>query len=208
MRWRAFAGRYYSVRILRVDFAACVFGALMLLTLPLNWLLAAIFAAVFHELCHIFAILLMGGRVLGIGIGMGGAEIETDVLSPGKELVCTLAGPVGGFLLLVLSQWIPRTALCAQMQSLFNLLPIYPLDGGRALRCAAELAFPAVRRDAICRYVEKAAVLMIVLAALYASFVRRLGIMPLLIAWMLVLKKNTLQRRETRGTIVLPYVKR
>lgn len=180
----------------------------MLLILPLNWLLAAAIAAVFHEMCHIAAILLLGGKILGIRIGAGGAEIETDGLSTGRELVCTLVGPLGGFLLLMFCRWIPRIALCGLMQSLYNLLPIYPLDGGRLIRCIVELSVPAASRDVVCRYIEKASIAGIVLSAMYATFVRHLGIMPLLIAWMLILKKNTLQRRETQGTIVLPYVKR
>ena len=45
----------------RVDVSACLMGAFLLLTLPLNWLLSALAAAAFHELCHGAAILLLGG---------------------------------------------------------------------------------------------------------------------------------------------------
>ena len=37
----------------RVDVSACLMGAFLLLTLPLNWLLSALAAAAFHELCHL-----------------------------------------------------------------------------------------------------------------------------------------------------------
>lgn len=47
----------------RVDVSACLMGAFLLLTLPLNWLLSALAAAAFHELCHGAAILLLGGRI-------------------------------------------------------------------------------------------------------------------------------------------------
>ncbi len=77
----------------RVDVSACLMGAFLLLTLPLNWLLSALAAAAFHELCHGEAILLLGGRIWGVRIGVGGAVMETEPLSSDKELVCALAGP-------------------------------------------------------------------------------------------------------------------
>ena len=120
----------------RVDVSACLMGAFLLLTLPLNWLLSALAAAAFHELCHGAAILLLGGRIWGVRIGAGGAVMETEPLSSGKELVCALAGPAGSLLLVLTFRIFPRVAVCALVQGAFNLLPVFPLDGGRALRCA------------------------------------------------------------------------
>ena len=41
----------------------CISLAIMLLTLPLRWLFAAVIAAVYHELCHIAAIRLCHGDI-------------------------------------------------------------------------------------------------------------------------------------------------
>ena len=87
---------------IRVDVSACLMGAFLLLTLPLNWLLSALAAAAFHELCHGAAILLLGGRIWGVRISAGGAVMETEPLSSGKELVCALAGPAGSLLLVLM----------------------------------------------------------------------------------------------------------
>lgn len=128
--------------------------ALLIMTLPLKWLTAALIAAVFHEICHIFVIMLFGGQVYSIQIRAGGTEIETAHLSERAELFCALAGPCGSLLLLCLCRYIPRIALCALVQGLFNLLPLFPLDGGRILRCAAELLLPGKWADIICRIAE------------------------------------------------------
>lgn len=120
----------------------CVALALTLLVLPLPWVAAAVLAAAVHELCHYLAIAALGGQVGGIAVGSGGAAMELGCLSPVRELLAAAAGPVGSLSLMLMGRFFPRLALCGLVQGLFNLLPIYPLDGGRILRRALELALP------------------------------------------------------------------
>lgn len=139
------------MRSIRIDAAACLWWAALLLTLPLPWLLAAFAAGVFHEFCHYLMILAVGGVVEGIRIRPGGAVMEVAPLTPGRELLCALAGPLGGCVLLYFARWFPLVALCGLVQSVFNLLPIFPLDGGRALRCAVMLLAPRKDPEQLCR---------------------------------------------------------
>lgn len=119
---------------IEVDARACWFWAFLLLILPLKWLAAAFLAAFFHELCHGAAACLLGGRVLGLEIGPFGAKMEIFGLGRRKEALCALAGPAGSFLLLLFAPLFPLLAVCGLIQGLYNLLPIYPLDGGRVVR--------------------------------------------------------------------------
>ena len=139
--------------MVRVDPFAYFFCALLLLTLPLRWVLAAIFAAAFHEVCHIAAICLTGNRIYQLHIGIGGAKIRTDLNDPRQELLCALAGPAGSLVLLLLYRTFPRLALCGGVQGIFNLLPIYPMDGGRALSCMLEMWLPKYR-EVVLRWAE------------------------------------------------------
>lgn len=108
--------------------------ALMLLLFPLGLVAGILLAALIHECGHLIAVRLTGGRVLAIRLHAGGARIETAPMEPGKAAVCALAGPGAGALTIFAWRFFPEMALAGLVQTVFNLLPIYPLDGGRVVR--------------------------------------------------------------------------
>lgn len=179
--------------------------ALGFLILPLRWLLAALAAGAFHEFCHWAAVRLCGGQVGKFQLSGSGAVMEAENLSRGKEFICTLAGPLGGLLLLLISKWFPAIAVCGLLQSAYNLLPIYPLDGGRALRCCAGLLFSPKIAHHIVIWTERLCLTAIIVTAIYAAVFLKLGIMPVLLAAALFAKKNSLQTEANKSTIGLPF---
>ncbi len=122
-------------------------GALSAFTGTLILFLAAVLAAIEHECAHAFAARRYGYTLDRVVLMPYGAVIAGDLTGIGKraELAVLLAGPLCNLftgLLFVALWWIepelyPYTELAAAVSfSLFfvNLLPAYPLDGGRMLR--------------------------------------------------------------------------
>lgn len=175
------------MRNFRIEASTCLWWAVLLMILPLRWLMGAFLAATLHEFCHFLAIRAVGGRVSGITASPLGAVMETGPLEPGRELLCALAGPLGGLLPVVMGRFLPVTALFALVQSLFNLLPVYPLDGGRALHCAVRILMPHHDADRICSRIGECCIFTLMGASLAAARRFSLGfgaILPaLLLLW-------------------------
>ena len=96
-----------------------------------------------HELGHLASLALCGVRVERIRLRVLGAVIETDHCSHSAEALCALAGPaVNLFAFWALRRCRPAAALISLLLGVCNLLPVYPLDGGRALRAVCANFLP------------------------------------------------------------------
>ena len=158
------------------------FLALLILLIPLRWLIAAIVSVAVHELFHIGAIWCFGHHIRSIHIGVDGARIQTPPMPLWQELLCALAGPIGGIFLLLFARWFPMLALCSGFHTLYNLLPVYPQDGGRVLRCGAQLLLPERWANFCCAVVETICLAGIGFLGFYGTFILNAGLFPFLFA--------------------------
>lgn len=153
--------------------------AFAVLILPLKWVGAVVVAATIHELGHYAALRLCGVVVSGITVSLDGARMCVGEMNRRQELLCAIAGPLAGILLFPLRYHIPRICFCAMIHSLYNLLPIYPLDGGRVLRCIGS-------NERISTVIEWLFILLIGLAGVLGCVVLNLGLLPVLVAVMTI----------------------
>ena len=134
---------------------------IMLLTLPLRWLGAALIAATIHEAGHYLSVRFLGGTVHNMKVGPAGAVMEVSGLTERAELICLLAGPAAGFMTILFINRVPLMALCGAIQSIYNLLPIHPLDGGRAMRLIIQMLGGEYKHILIIEYTSIAILLLL-----------------------------------------------
>ena len=95
-------------------------------------------ACVLHELGHVAAATVMGGRVEALSLTVVGAELRIDYRAPLTYLqdsLVALAGPATNLLwgAAALALHLELAAMLTLAIGAFNLLPISPLDGGRVV---------------------------------------------------------------------------
>lgn len=145
----------------------------------LGW---AAVAAGWHELGHLLALKCLRCPVKEIRLTLWGAELKVAApLSYAQELMAALAGPVFSILLAIGAAWLHCYLLAGLSLALglFNLLPVYPLDGGRALSCISWLTLPPTWAEGLTRWVSLA-VAAAVAGVTAAAFLRLGGVFLLL----------------------------
>lgn len=132
-------------------------------------------SVVLHELGHALAARAYGIRTRHITLyPFGGiAAIESMPRNPRQELVIAIAGPAVNGLLTVLS--LPFALITGWwslylfvginvVMGLFNLIPAFPMDGGRVLRAALTVPLGYVRASLVAMNIGRAFALLFLVA--------------------------------------------
>lgn len=159
---------------LLVGLLSAVFGGL-------PQFLICVLTALLHECGHIFCAARMGFECAKISLMPYGAAAVCDVegIAPKDEVLLALAGPAVNLALCVAAAglWWFFPVTYAYTDSLFyanaamlalNLLPAYPLDGGRIARCLACKFLSPKKVNIILRCISVATVLALVLVYIFA----------------------------------------
>ncbi len=140
---------------IKIDLRIFLFGILFLLTRQIEIYATLMLFALLHEIGHLCAGLVLGFKPKSIGINPFGFKIEFHTkiedynkkIKKGNELclkkmIIAIAGPVVNLFIILICLIYSQNLLIQKeiiiysnlLLAIFNLIPIYPLDGGRIIK--------------------------------------------------------------------------
>ena len=117
--------------------------------------------SIIHEIGHIIAGLLLKMKLEKLEIMPFGLTVSFYINPDDKslkirEILVALAGPLMSLALVILCQYIDFKYITIQEAAysnililLLNLIPLYPLDGGRIIKGILQIKFGSVQGDAL-----------------------------------------------------------
>jgi len=163
-----------EVSVLRIGLSgagALLWAALYLLLTPIEFF-SLIAAVMMHEIGHILVLMILDSGVDCICLTGAGLRIDCRIgLSWGEEILAALAGPVFGALWCICSWYLGLHLSCrlSAALTLFNLLPLSYMDGGRALHGIVALAAGGKKAEQCGRLLDAAVSLLFCALGLFSA---------------------------------------
>lgn len=157
---------YISGVRVKIDF---LFAALVTILLCFNTgdeVRLGIFFSILHEAGHLTAIISFKEKPETVRFGLFGMTIirKSDISQDyKKEIITALAGPFTNFFLCALlylmylrfpNEYIMKSVFVNLLMGTFNIMPVFSLDGGRALESLLKMNFDADKSDRIIKAVS------------------------------------------------------
>jgi len=155
-----------------------------------------VLSAIAHEMGHLLYLFLRRREVRSVRFRLLGACMETVPLSYVDDMLCAQSGPVVNLFLYLLQCGHGIFALINLGLFLFNMLPIYPLDGGRILRAALLCFFQEKIVSSAVRVIGIIMSLLLMLGVVSLCVLLQRGIWLMVICGIVILKLNFDAERE------------
>ena len=151
-----------------------------------------LFSVTAHEAGHLLALYAFHVPIQKLTLTAGGAVLETPVVSYRRELIAAAMGPAINLLLfLVLIHAMPMFSLINFFLLAYNMLPFYPLDGGRILRAILSLLCRPRTAKIIEKCITVIGMLFLVCFCVYLTCVWHAGLWPVLLCAVIMVKIGT-----------------
>ncbi len=160
--------------------------------------------AFIHEIGHIIVGILLKLKVKLLQINPFGISVSFEdygykKLLEVKKIIIFLAGPITNFLIALVTYYLNINFEIKQMiiysniiLGFFNLIPIYPLDGGKILKSFLRLKYNSYKVDKIINIFSNVQMSLITaIGSILIIYFKNIGIfLVLTYLWIIILKEN------------------
>ena len=196
----------------RIDLKIFIFLILFYFTKQIEVYAMIMFFALIHELGHLLAGLLMGMKPEKIEIMPFGVAISFKInvkeynrkIKKGnvleiKKIIVALAGPITNFIIILITYNLKIDLIKSMLIiytnfliMIFNLLPIYPLDGGRILKGILHIIFGKRKAQNYINIISKITVIIITaMSSILILYVKNISIFLIgIYLWYLIIKEE------------------
>ena len=202
----------------RIDLKIFIFLIIFYFTKQIEIYTMIMLFALIHELGHLLMGLLMGMKpekieLMPFGVSISfkikveeyNKKIKKGNLLEIKKIVIALAGPLTNFIIIIIANNLKIDIFKSLMIiytnfliMIFNLLPIYPLDGGRILKGILHINFGIRTTEFYINIISKIMVAIItILSSILILYVHNVAILFIdLYLWYLVLKEDVKYKKR------------
>ena len=204
----------------RIDLKIFIFLIIFYFTKQIEIYAMIMLFALIHELGHLLAGLLMGMKPEKIELMPFGVSISFKIkveeynkkIKKGnileiKKILVALAGPLTNFIIIVIASNINIDLFKALiiiytnfLIMIFNLLPIYPLDGGRILKGILHINFGIKKSEFYTNIISKITVAIItMLSSVLILYIHNIAITLIdMYLWYLVIKEDIIYKKREK----------
>lgn len=191
---------------IRINLQIFIFAIIFYFTKQIKIYTILMSFAFIHELGHLFAGIILGLKVKKISIMPFGISINFEDYSEKyciKKIIIALAGPLVNLIIVILgiyNNWEEDIIYSNILIGMFNIIPIYPLDGGRILKYIVQLSGNVKDAEIITYKLSNILIIVLtIISSIGILLIQNIGIVLILgYLWYLIIKENKRYRLKMR----------